>query len=262
MLKEQQKEYIHIQPPNFKLRVKPIFKPIVAGPICPTTSLSNLTDILLKPFLLRIKSYVKDKLDFLSKCSRENYEDTLLVTFGVVNLYTNALYTFRLETLDYWLENHSENLHARFKKEFALEYAKFILQNNNKKISNEFYSQIKGIAMGTIFAPTHATLLMGCFEIKLYSACTFKYGELLGGHIKKNWNHFLDDCYTVFRSSQISPGELWLTLHLNDPSIQFAMEYIKDQIPFLDILITRNENCIWIDLYHKRTDTERCLPFT
>ena len=111
--------------------------------------------------------------------------------------------------------------------------------------------------MDTIFAPTHATLLMGCFEIKLYSACTFKYGELLGGHIKKNWNHFLHDCYTVFRSSQISPGELWLTLHLVDPSIQFAMEYIKDQIPFLDILITRNENCIWIDLYHKRTDTER-----
>ena len=65
VLKEQQKDYIHIQPPSFKLRVKPIFKTIVAGPICPTRSLSNLTDILLKPFLLHIKSYVKDKLDFL-----------------------------------------------------------------------------------------------------------------------------------------------------------------------------------------------------
>ena len=40
------------------------------------------------------------------------------------------------------------------------------------------------------------------------------------------------------------------------------MEYSKDQIPFLDVLIKRNENGIWMDLYHKFTDTQRCLPFT
>ena len=81
--------------------------------------MSNLIGIFLEPLLLRVKSYVKDNLDFLSKCSRENYEDTLLVTFDVVNLYTNISHTFGLETLDYWLENHPESLHARFNKEFA-----------------------------------------------------------------------------------------------------------------------------------------------
>ena len=101
----------------------------------------------MKPFLLHVKSYVKDNLDFLSKCSRENYEDTLLVTFDVVNLYTNIPHTFGLEALDYWLENHPESLHARFNKEFVLECAKFILQNNNMKFNNEFYNQIKGTAM-------------------------------------------------------------------------------------------------------------------
>ena len=40
------------------------------------------------------------------------------------------------------------------------------------------------------------------------------------------------------------------------------MEHSKDQIPFLDILIKRNENGIWVDLYHKPTVTQRCLPFT
>ena len=120
--------------------------------------MSNLIDILLKPFLLHVKSYVKDNLDFLSKCSRENYEDTLLVTFDVFNLYTNIPHTFGLEALDYWTENHPESLH-----EFVLECAKFILQNNNMKFNNEFYNQIKGTAMGTIFAPTYATLSMGYF---------------------------------------------------------------------------------------------------
>ena len=108
-IKEQQNEYVHIiEPSGLKLR------PIVAGPICLTTPLSNLIDILLKPFLLHVKSYVKDNLDFLSKCSRENYEDTLLVTFHVVNLYNNTPHTLGLEVLDYWLENQPESLHARF----------------------------------------------------------------------------------------------------------------------------------------------------
>ena len=110
-IKDKQKEYAHIiEPSDLTLR------PIVAGPICPTRPLSNLIDILLKTFLLHVKSYVKDNLDFLSKCPRENYEDTLLVTFDVVNLYTNIPHTFGLEALDYWLKNHPESLHARFNK--------------------------------------------------------------------------------------------------------------------------------------------------
>ena len=40
------------------------------------------------------------------------------------------------------------------------------------------------------------------------------------------------------------------------------MEYSKNQIPFLDILIKRNENGIWVDLYHKPTDIQRCVPST
>ena len=69
---------------------------------------------------------------------------------------------------------------------------------------------------------------MGYFEIKLDSVCTFKYGELLAEHIKENWNRFLDDCYTVLSSSQISPEELLLTLNSINPSIQFTMEYNED----------------------------------
>ena len=129
------------------------------------------------------------------------------------------------------------------------------------KFNNGFYNQIKGTVMGTIYAPTYATLSMRCFEIKLYSVCTFKYGERLAEHIKENWNRFLDDCYTVLRCSQISPEELLLALNLINPSIQFTMEYSKDQIQFLDILIKRNENDIWMDVYHKPTDTQRYLPF-
>ena len=144
------------------------------------------------------------------------------MTFDVVNLYTNIPHTFGLEVLGYWLENHPESLHARFNKEFVLECTKFILQINNMKSKNQFHNQIKSTTMGTILASNYATLSMGYFEIKLYSACTFNYGELLAEYIKDNWNSFLDDCYTVLRSNQISPEELLLTLKSINLSRQFT----------------------------------------
>ena len=71
-------------------------------------------------------------------------------------------------------------------------------------------------------------------------------------------NYLKQHCFTTLYSRE----ELLLTLTSINPSIQFTMEYSKDQIPFLDILIMRNENGIWMDLYHKPTDTQRCLSFT
>ena len=152
--------YAHIiEPSNLKLR------PIVASSICPIRPLSNLTDIVLIPFLLHVLRYVKNNIDFLSKCSRENYDDNLLVTFDVVNLNNNISHTFGLEALDYWLENHTESLHAIFNKEFILECTKLILQKNNMKFNNEFYNQISNTAMSTLLAPTYVTLSMEYFEI-------------------------------------------------------------------------------------------------
>ena len=40
------------------------------------------------------------------------------------------------------------------------------------------------------------------------------------------------------------------------------MEYSKDPIPFLDILIKGNNDKIWTDIYYKPTDTHRYHPFS
>ena len=114
--------------------------------------------------------------------------------------------------------------------------------------------------MGTIFAPTYATLSMGYFEIKLYSVWTFKYGELLVEYIKENWNRFLDDCYTVLRSSQLvlkSYYSLTTQLILQCSSLR---NIVRTRYHFQ--IIKRNENGIWMNLYNKPTDTQRCLSFT
>ena len=40
------------------------------------------------------------------------------------------------------------------------------------------------------------------------------------------------------------------------------MECSKDVIPFLGILIKRNNDKIWMDIYYKSTDTHICLLFS
>ena len=68
------------------------------------------------------------------------------------------------------------------------------------KLNNEFYYQIKGAVTGTLFVQTYATLQMGCFEI-------------LAEFIQENWKRFLNDSYTVLKSSKIRPEEFLLILN-------------------------------------------------
>ena len=78
------------------------FRPIVAGPTCETHRLSNLIDILLQPYTKLIKNYIKDTTDFLSKLPTSTNPDTLLVSFDVVNLYTNIPHDLGIEAIEYW----------------------------------------------------------------------------------------------------------------------------------------------------------------
>ena len=63
---QQNNKYIEIHEPD-----DVTVRPILGGQNCPTRPLSQLIDIVLKPFKIHIKSYVKDNLVFLRKCSRQ-----------------------------------------------------------------------------------------------------------------------------------------------------------------------------------------------
>ena len=69
-------------------------------------------------------------MDFFKKCPRDVDENTEIVTFDIISLYTSISPEFGLEAIDYFLTKYQENLHSRFRKEFVLESANFILKNN------------------------------------------------------------------------------------------------------------------------------------
>ena len=219
-IQQQNNEYIEIHEPN-DLTVRPI----VGGPNCPTKPLSQLIDIILKPFLIHIKSYVKDNLDFLRKCSRKNNDSTTLVTFDVKSLYTSIPHNYGLEAICFWIEKHPDSLHSRFSKGFVLESIKILLENNHCTFNDEFYRQISGTAMGTIFAPTYVTLTMGYFEFHFYNICELKLGKEFREFILENWSRFLDECQTPLDKNKVKPEQLLGTLNPVNEAVQFTMEF-------------------------------------
>ena len=79
-------EYIEIQSPSDLT-----FRPIAAGPSCPTSRISHIVDILIKLLQKVTKPYIRDDIDFLSKILRKvnNKHGYTLVTIDVESLYTN-----------------------------------------------------------------------------------------------------------------------------------------------------------------------------
>ena len=62
--------------------------------------------------------------------------------------------------------------------------------------------------MGTIVAPTYATLVMEYLEIKFYKKCKNEFGVDNGKYIEENCHRFLDDCYIVLDTTNINSLKL------------------------------------------------------
>ena len=154
---ESNSEYVKMEMPN-DLKGRPI----TAGPKAPTRGLSELLEKILAPFVPRLKTYVKDDREFLSKVPRFIDYDCDLISWDVVSLYTSIPHDLGMDALRYWLSKYSDLIPPRFTLDFITESALFILENNCFLFDGVCYRQLIGSATGTVFAPPYACLTVGC----------------------------------------------------------------------------------------------------
>ena len=158
----------------------------MAGPACEAHRLSNLIDILLKSFIEKVKSYVSDDIDFLKYIPENVPQNTLIVSFDVVSLYTNISHELGLNAINNWLKKYPNLIHKRFSKEFILESIKTILENNQFYFNDVMLNQVKGTAMGTKFSHTYATLVLAYLEEILDSKVEIEFDKEFALYIKEN----------------------------------------------------------------------------
>lgn len=239
------------------------FRPIVAGPQCPTSRLSSLLDELLKPLVTNVKSYIKDTRDFithLNTITNIEIEDTL-VTFDVKSLYTNISHDLGKNAIAYWIEKHRDQIPTRFSLNFILEGLTIVLKNNTFYFNDKYYLQLTGTAMGTKVAPSYANLTLGWLEEKMYEKILNQYGENASNYVKQQYKRFLDDCFMLCKNKVISGVQMEELLNSMDALLTYTKEESSTHLPFLDVLILKNENTIETDIYHKETDSFNYVPY-
>ena len=237
-------------------------RPIVAGPSCHTHRLSNLIDILLRPYMEHVTSYLRDTTDFLNNLPDTIPKDTILTSFDIEALYSNIPHKLGLEAIKYWIEKYPNTLNSRFSKEFILDGIKFILENNIFCFNDTFYRQEKGTAMGTKFAPVYATLTIGYLEEKLYTIIETNYDTKFQRYLKKYWKRFLDDCFVPWTKSEEELIKFHSVLNNLHNDIRFTLEYDQNEQPFLDVMVRNKGGKIETDIFYKETDSKQYLLFS
>ena len=257
-IKNSNDSYIHIQTEDIK------FRGISGGPNSPTSKLSELLSILLKPFVSQIKSHIRDTTDFLNKFkrfSKNDLNDIVLVTVDVVNMYPSIKKNLGFKALRYFCEKYPYLLHERFNIDFIIESMTIILDNNLVQFDDCYYTQITGTTTGTTVAPIYATLTMAYLEKILLDKLKNTYSSGVIEYISENWLRFLDDCFLPW-NKKFGNIQIFIDIlnSLNN-DINFTFEMDEQRISFLNVTVYKGENNLMCDIFYKETDTKEYLPF-
>ena len=255
-IREQKSECVEVKSPK-DLK----FRPIVGGPQCLTHRLSNYLDILLKPLAVKVKSYLRDTMDFLSKLPDELQTESVLVSYDVTSLYSVIPHDLGLQAVSFWYDKHKDHLPKLVSKEMILEGLRVVLENNVFKFGDKWFLQKKGTAMGTKVAPTYATLVLGYLEEQLYVKVSSEFNDEVANYVRESWSRFLDDCFILWPLRFGDVGKLTAILNGLHPDFNFVLTTDSVKIPFLDVMVQVEGRKITTDIFHKATDSRRYLPY-
>ena len=266
-VKLQNSEYVEIiNPADLKGR------PISGGPESPTQRLSNLVEILLKPLVPTLKTYVKDDWDFLRQLPEKLPFQGTMYSCDITSLYTSIPTELGIEAINYWLGKKRDLIAERFTNNFITESLKFILTNNNVLFDEHMYLQLLGTAMGTKCAPPYACLAIGHLEeTKLFTQELTKYfNQDECNQIIQLLKRYMDDGF-IFWPETLNFENFETSLNSMHPSIKFTFEkaeiiYENDKkiqvLNFLDIKVILHEDMtVETDIYYKPTNAHDYLPY-
>ncbi|KAK5649862.1 hypothetical protein RI129_000891 [Pyrocoelia pectoralis] len=175
-----------------------------------------------------------------------------MVSFDVTNLFPSIPPLECVNIVSNFL--HSSNL-SDLQTQCILRLLNLSVQQNFFLFNNSFYSQSEGLAMGSNLSPILAEIFMNDLEKNYIINNKFFIDHILF------WGRYVDDIICLHTADDTS-----LTLffnHLNQihRNIKFTVEKeINNQLPFLDILLTRNNFHINYSIYRKPTTTDALIP--
>ena len=224
-------------------------RPIISANGCPTERISAFVDENIKGSVPKLKSHIKDTTDFIYKIENLSVPDnSILVTFDVVSLYTNIPNREGVRSVAKRLMEYPPPYAP---PRVVIQLLKEVLSKNNFEFNGKHYLQVGGTAMGTKLAPSYASIFMGELEEHILDKCPIK------PHF---WVRFIDDIFAIWTEGEESLQEFHQFINTQHHSIKFTMEKSRDKIVFLDTWVKNTPNDgLQVELYSKPTDTHNYL---
>lgn len=225
-------------------------RPIVSGIDSPTDRISHTVDLILRPYVAKLKSHIKDTQDFICKLQdiHSLHDDDLMVTIDVSSLYTSIPHQDGIKAVERTL---NQARHLPIPLQTILEMVEMTLTMNTFKFKNSYYHQVQGTAMGTKMAPSYANIFMGVLENEILNSCDLP---------PTIWLRFIDDIFAIYRASEDEVISHIEALNQFHPTIKFTSNINRNHIDFLDVTVYRNQdNSIGTRLFIKPTNTGQYL---
>ena len=245
---------IHKDPDTWPLPHKiPPGRPIVSDCESETYATALFIQHYLHPVSIVHPSYVKDTSHFLQLLQTHNLPETSrLFTLDVDSLYTNIDTGAGLRAVKRALQKYPETDRPD-KAIMTLLHLNLI--KNDFTFNGNYYLQVKGTAMGKLFAPSYANIFMASWEEDALS--DLEKSPLI-------YLRYLDDIFGVWLHSE--PDFYAFVAHLNsaDPSITLKATIHPSQIDFLDITVFKGhqfhkKHILDTKVYFKPTNTHALL---
>ena len=226
-------------------------RPIVSGPVYYT--ISQILYLILKPSLSFIPHILKDSFGFLEHLDTRCTEDTLLSSCDIESLYTKfgMMYFTKLfyKTIEKLINEIA--LLRRFTKSIC-----FRRTFNNFRIRlllyHQLYHQIKGSAMGTIFAVVGSNLTVAYSEEKMFAILPQIYPKDFVDFFIRNYFRFLDDVFHKWLIQDLFKMAIQTNFYkiMNelDLDLQFIFEELTRNTNFLDVNLKIINNKLYFDI--------------
>ncbi|XP_075150333.1 uncharacterized protein LOC142224448 [Haematobia irritans] len=226
-------------------------RPICSSVKSPSSEMCKYVADILKCLTVKSRYNVRDSVQFRDRIKHLTIQkDEKLISFDVVSLFPSVPVDAALQIIE---ERWNEiTVHTNMTKHLFMKILRFcIVDNRYFKYDGKIYRQKKGLPMGSPASPVIADILME----KLLDTSMDKLKEK-----PKIMTKYVDDLFAILKEDEID--NTLKCLNEFHKSISFTMEIETDnKLPYLDILLIKENGKLITDWYQKDTASGRIMNF-
>jgi hypothetical protein len=218
----------------------------------PTYKICKALTQILNPIEQKGAAFIKDSFHLKDLLKEVKMEPTFrMASLDVKALYPSIPCKEALEITKQELLKDLVSLSGRtkWKVEDIMDLLKIALETYFKTLDNKIFKQTDGTPIGKSISGPLAGIYMNWFEEEFVYKCNnFK---------PVFWKRMRDDVFVIWDHTKYNFKDFVNDLNSKNERIQFTTEEeVEGAIPFLDLMIHRNDDSLWTKTYRKPTHTQ------